>query len=231
MQKIVAEESIARFVVKPRLRRAYSRIYSKLIVDYQPVSGGRMMNQQKTFLILAAVIFCLGSGLALADDHMALAGERLSKTCASCHGTAGASPGKLIPIIGGQKSAYIATVLSEFAADKRPGSVMSNLAKGYSGEEQKQIAAYFSAQDWVNTEHAPPMTGPPALIKSCQGCHAKNGEGQGSFPRLAGQHPEYLFEALGEYKKGERTAGTMMLIKGIDESNLKDLANYYSALR
>ena len=68
-------------------------------------------------------------------------------------------------------------------------------------------------------------------MKSCQGCHGRDGRGQGNFPRLAGQHPEYLLEALLEYKTGERKAGTMMLVKGIDEGTLKKIADYYSALK
>lgn len=190
-----------------------------------------MKNPRKILLILLLLCFCPGPALLLASDDMAQAGEQLSKTCASCHGTDGASPGKLIPIIGGQKAAYLTTVMNEFAADKRPGSVMLNLAKGYSADEQKQMGTFFAAKPWVVSKHAPVMSGDAALVKSCQGCHAKNGQGMGSFPRLAGQHPEYLYEALLEYKKGERKAGTMMLVKGIDESLLIKIADYYSALK
>ena len=189
-----------------------------------------MENPRKTLLVLLLVYFCF-VGSAFADGHMALAGERLSKTCASCHGTDGASPGKLIPIIGGQKAGYLTTAMQEFAAEKRPGSVMANLAKGYSVDEQKQIAAFFGAKPWVNTPHASTAGGDASLVKSCQGCHGRDGRGQGNFPRLAGQHPEYLLEALLEYKTGERKAGTMMLVKGIDEGTLKKIADYYSALK
>ena len=43
-------------------------------------------------------VYAIGSvGIATASE-----GFRLSQTCAGCHGTAGASPGTTIPIIGGQ---------------------------------------------------------------------------------------------------------------------------------
>lgn len=185
----------------------------------------------KHLALVLLIFFGLEMGPAAADEMLVAAGERLGKTCAGCHGTDGASPGKLIPIIGGQKPGYIAKVLGEFAAEKRPGTAMLKLAKGFSAEEHKQIAAFFASKPWVNTPHAAASGGDAELVKRCQGCHGKNGEGRGSFPRLAGQHPEYLFQALMEYKQGERTAGTMKLVKGSDEATLKKMADYYASLK
>ncbi|SHI60372.1 cytochrome subunit of sulfide dehydrogenase [Malonomonas rubra DSM 5091] len=190
------------------------------------------MTLQQKFLCCSIVIFSLAlAGVVFAAGNQPLPGERLSKTCASCHGTDGASPGKLIPIIGGQKKGYLQTVMKEYASGVRPGSVMANLAKGYDAKEQKQIAEFFFTKPWVNTPHAAASTAKATLVKSCQGCHGKNGEGKGNFPRIGGQHPEYLLEALLEYKNGERKAGTMMLVKGIDEATLKQMADYYSSLK
>lgn len=190
-----------------------------------------MKKQLILFIVLITFFVCSGLGLVFADGNMQMPGERLGKTCASCHGTDGASPGKLIPIIGGQKAPYVASVMKEFAADQRPGSVMSNLAKGYSADEAKQLADFFASKPWINTKHASAMSGASTSVASCQGCHAKNGQGLGSFPRLAGQHPEYLIEALLEYKNGERKAGTMMLVKQMAEDDLKKIADYYSTLK
>ena len=190
-----------------------------------------MMVSRKVILCCCVITVLFGASLVLADGHEPLPGERLGKTCASCHGTDGASPGQLIPIIGGQKQGYLATAMKEFAADERPGSVMANLAKGYTAEEQKLIAEFFAAKPWVNTPHAAAGTEPATLVKSCQGCHGKNGEGRGSFPRLAGQAPEYLLEALLEYQQGERKAMTMALVKKLDAATLKKMADYYSALK
>ncbi len=189
------------------------------------------MKNLQNILLLFSLICVSVVGPVFADGHLAAAGERLSKTCASCHGTDGAAPGKLIPIIGGQVAPYLDTALQEFAAGERPGSVMANLAKGYDADEQKQIAAFFAAKPWVNTPHAPAISVDESELKSCQGCHGKAGQGQGIFPRLAGQHPEYLLEALLEYKKGERKAATMMLVRGVDEGKLKVFADNYAAMK
>ncbi|MBN2792181.1 MAG: c-type cytochrome, partial [Desulfuromonadales bacterium] len=151
--------------------------------------------------------------------------------CAGCHGTDGASPGQIIPIIGGQLEKYLEKTLVEFSADKRPGDVMRNLAKGYSADEQKQLAAYFAAQPWVMTPHAADSSADASLVVSCKGCHGANGEGRSSFPRLAGQHPDYLYQALMEYKQGERTSGLMKLVQKLDDGTLQQMADYYSSLK
>lgn len=185
---------------------------------------------RKTFFILLMCVV-LAAGVCFANGQAALEGERLSKTCAGCHGTDGASPGKMIPVIGGQVEKYLQTALVEFAADKRPGDAMRNLSKGYSAEEQKQIAAYFAAKPWVNTPHAVDSSADAGLVTSCKGCHGSQGEGRGSFPRIAGQHPDYLYQALMEYKQGGRASGMMRLVEKIDDATLKQMADYYSSLK
>ena len=187
--------------------------------------------RKKCGLLWGLLVLALFSGQVFADGHLPMKGERLSRTCAGCHGTAGASPGVLIPIIGGQLQGYTAKALQGFVSEDRPGSVMLKLAKGYSAEEQQQIAEYFSAQPWVNTKHATKATLTVDLTKSCQGCHGKKGEGKGNFPRIAGQHPEYLFQALVEYKKGERKDSLMMLTRKMDEATLQQLATGYAAIK
>ena len=181
---------------------------------------------QKTFCILLMLI-AFGLGTAFADEQ----GERLSRTCAGCHGTDGASPGTMIPVIGGQIEKYLQKTLAEFSTDKRPGDVMKNLSKGYSAEEQKLIATFFTDKPWVNTPHAAESKADASLVSSCKGCHGSQGEGRGSFPRVAGQHPDYLYQALVEYKQGARSSSLMKSVKKLDDATLKQMADYYSALK
>lgn len=182
-------------------------------------------------LVFIMFIIMLVPCLATATDHQPLPGERLSLTCAGCHGTAGAAPGNMIPIIGGQLAGYTAKVLKGFAEDSRPGTVMLNLAKGYTVEEQQQIAEYFAAQPWVNTTNTYDIPRDDNLTRSCRGCHGKNGEGLGNFPRIGGQHPEYLLQALQEYQQGTRKDSMMLLVKGMDDVTLKALADNFAAMK
>ena len=183
------------------------------------------MYQKSFFMLLILISF--GLGTAIADEQ----GERLSRSCAGCHGTDGASPGTMIPVIGGQMEKYLQKALVEFSTDKRPGDVMRNLSKGYSVDEQKLIADSFAGKPWVNTSHATESKADASLVSKCKGCHGSQGEGRGSFPRVAGQHPDYLYLALVEYKQGARSSRLMKSVKKLDDATLKQMAEYYSTLK
>ena len=65
-------------------------------------------------------------------------------TCANCHGTDGRSPG-LIPSIAGQPKDRLLQRLQDFKAGIDPrATVMTRLMKGYSEEELRELAGYFS---------------------------------------------------------------------------------------
>lgn len=66
----------------------------------------------------------------------------LAAPCAGCHGTDGKSPGS-IPSLFGRSPSYIANAMNEYKNDKRPGSVMNRIAKGYSNEEIQLLSNYF----------------------------------------------------------------------------------------
>lgn len=67
----------------------------------------------------------------------------LANSCAGCHGTDGKSPGS-IPSIAGKSSAFIEEALKGFRDGSRPSTVMGRHARGYSDEEIKLIADFFS---------------------------------------------------------------------------------------
>ena len=69
-------------------------------------------------------------------------GTLLSMSCAACHGTDGKSPGAM-PSLYGKSSKYIETSLLNFLHEKREGTVMNRIAKGYTEKEIKLIADHF----------------------------------------------------------------------------------------
>jgi sulfide dehydrogenase cytochrome subunit len=87
--------------------------------------------------------------LLLAAAHAQAAGptraDLLVGSCFGCHGSEGHSPGA-IPSIAGKSPEFIEQALRGFRAGARPGTVMSRHATGYSDEEIRLIANYFSAQ-------------------------------------------------------------------------------------
>ncbi len=66
---------------------------------------------------------------------------------------------------------------------------------------------------------------------SCAGCHGENGNSaMPAFPKLAGQHQDYLYKQLLAFKKGERNSPMMgPLATGLDEKSMEEIAAYYSA--
>lgn len=64
----------------------------------------------------------------------------------------------------------------------------------------------------------------------CAGCHGADGNStMPMFPKLAGQHPDYLYHALLMYKTGKRMNPIMQMQAGVlSEQDMMDLAAYYS---
>ena len=72
-------------------------------------------------------------------------GMVLALSCASCHGTNGASPGS-IPRIQGRSAEYIEKAMLQFKAGERSATVMNRIAKGYTDKEIKLLSAYLGNQ-------------------------------------------------------------------------------------
>ena len=69
--------------------------------------------------------------------------------------------------------------------------------------------------------------------KACAACHGENGVSQApDFPKLAGQHEDYLVRSLTEYKSGARKNAIMAAqVANLKREDIADLAAYYSSLQ
>ena len=66
----------------------------------------------------------------------------------------------------------------------------------------------------------------------CAACHGEDGNKplQPDYPLLAGQHSDYLFKALRDYKSGARKNAVMQAqVQNLTRRDLKDLAEYFAA--
>ena len=59
------------------------------------------------------------------------AGEMLAQSCFACHGSKGASLAAPIPIIGGQREAYLNGALRAFRDGSRPSTIMGSCTLGF----------------------------------------------------------------------------------------------------
>lgn len=98
----------------------------------------------------AAVLLLVLAGL---DASSAFAAEPdrearvWASSCAACHGTDGRTVGTEVPGLAGRDAAQLYRALSEFRGGQRPAAtVMHQHAKGYTDEQLRRIAEYFSRQ-------------------------------------------------------------------------------------
>lgn len=67
--------------------------------------------------------------------------------------------------------------------------------------------------------------------KVCAACHGENGiSAVAAFPKLAGQHYDYLARALSDYKRGVRKNAIMApQAANLSQRDIDDLAAYFSS--
>jgi cytochrome c553 len=68
-----------------------------------------------------------------------------------------------------------------------------------------------------------------AKSTTCAGCHGPDGNSPSPmFPKLAGQHPDYLEQALKSYKSGKRKNAIMNgQAANLSEQDMADLAEFF----
>jgi cytochrome c553 len=186
-----------------------------------------LLRQAFTFSLF---LTCYGMMQASANELSAV--EQKASTCFVCHGDKGKSSDPQWPSLAAQQSVYIVNQLSAFKSGERVNPVMQAQASKLTAEDINNYGAYFAVQQ------AAKAGGDAALAQQgkdkatvCLGCHGSSGEGNGQYPRLAGQYPEYLAQQLAHYKNGTRKNGAMEAIAGnLSEDDIKALAAYFGSL-
>ena len=68
--------------------------------------------------------------------------------------------------------------------------------------------------------------------KTCASCHGATGDESldDTYPKLAGQYPEYLAKALHDYKSGRRKNAIMAgFAQGLSDEDIDDLSAYFAS--
>jgi cytochrome c553 len=92
---------------------------------------------------LTAVVLMLAASLAQAQSNTL--GRNLAATCANCHGTNGQARGDSKPLAG-VSAKKITAALADYKSGAQPAMIMHQIAKGYTDDQIKLIAAFFAAQ-------------------------------------------------------------------------------------
>ena len=77
-----------------------------------------------------------------ADPNLA---RNLAATCANCHGTNGNARGNMKPLAGVSANLIVAMV-ADYKSGELPATIMHQIAKVYTDEQIKLVAAFFAAQ-------------------------------------------------------------------------------------
>ena len=92
-------------------------------------------------MALAGLVLSATDGARAEDQRSVI----MANTCYSCHGTDGHSLGAM-PSIAGKSADYIVEALLKFRDGKKPSTVMSRIAKGFTDNEIKALAKHFAKQ-------------------------------------------------------------------------------------
>ena len=209
-----------------------------------------MLKPMKTTLATIGLMAAL-SAAAQAQDAKAgdaKAGEKKAAMCIGCHGIPGyqASFPEVykVPMISGQGEKYLATALNEYKAGTRKHPTMRSIADSLVDQDIADLAAYYAANAGQppavpDKAAAPSGLAAEALKKgNCISCHGENFNKplDPSYPKIAGQHADYLYVALKAYQTegnpnvGRANAIMAGMVKPLTHAELKALAQYISGL-
>lgn len=188
------------------------------------------------------------SGVAQEVKGDAKAGAAKAQMCMGCHSIKGYQASfpevHKVPMIAGQGVKYIQTALHAYQAGDRKHPTMRGIAASLTDKDIADLAAYYheeGAGGPAVPDQAAQGTGKVAeLLKkgNCESCHGKNLNTpiDPSYPKIAGQHADYLFVALKSYKaEGKATWGRSNGVMGgiakqFSNAELKELANFVHGL-
>jgi len=173
--------------------------------------------------------------------------ERAIHVCNACHGEDGNSRMPAFPKLAGQPAFYLAEQLRAFRsqtrADASPQAYMWGISALLDERTIAGLADYYAAQT--------PLAGKPGQaalmekgrrifsegiparkVMACTQCHGENGEGASVFPRIAGQHAEYIVRQLNEFSTKLRPHGVIMaerVVKYMAPEEMRAVAAYLQA--
>ena len=207
------------------------------------------MTKLFTAIFAVAVSFATGSASAQTIQGDAKAGLAINAMCIGCHGIQGyqASFPEVykVPMISGQNAKYIEAALNAYKKGERKHPSMRAIAETLTEKNMADLAAYYSDHGVVQKVSATRTAKTPSpeiaalLTKAnCASCHgaAYSNPIDPSYPKIAGQHADYLFVALKAYKLennpkvGRANAIMASMAKQYTNAELKALSGYLSTL-
>ncbi|HTD12733.1 MAG TPA: c-type cytochrome [Steroidobacteraceae bacterium] len=184
----------------------------------------------RRMVLLAGAIVLGASATGVGADEAAVAiqghAQMIAITvCGTCHGKQGNSTHPKFPRLAGQNAHYLAAQLKAFRAQTRGDPDAVGYMWGMAGELDDTtvdaLAGYYAGQKPEASsagrdaamvargreiyEHGIAAEGVPA----CGSCHGPDAHGLQEFPRLAGQHAQYILKQLASFQSNMRNVAIM----------------------
>lgn len=171
-------------------------------------------------------------------------GQAIAVTCGACHTNDGTRGLPTYPILQGQHPEYLVKQLTEFKANKRVNPIMNGMATPLTEADMKNVAAFYASKKPVAGaaknkdtvalgEHIYRGGIADRKVPACAGCHGPSGAGiPVQYPRLGGQHAEYVEAQLTAFRSGARTNSPQMMdIAGrMSDAEIKAVSDYVAGL-
>jgi cytochrome c553 len=182
-------------------------------------------------------------------------GKGVAETvCAACHHADGNSVDPTYPKLAGQGARYLYRQLIAFKAQghRRASGVMGAIAVNLTDSQMRDVAAYFAGKLARDTGTASAPAGPRLLargqsiyrqgiarapaVPACASCHALDGNGLApEFPRLAGQHEQYLVKQLVEFRSDRRDSNPNRMMAQVahklSDRDIQAVAGYIARMQ
>ncbi len=196
--------------------------------------------------LIVGLVLAVGlTGLAYAQGD-AQAGKSKATVCAGCHGADGNSAAGQFPKLAGQNEKYLLKQLHDIKGGKRKVLPMTGILDNMSDQDLQDLAAYFSSQTTTIGQADPKLAKAAAPlyrggdlannVPACAACHGPKGLGNNpaAYPRLSGQHPEYIETQLKNFRSGARNNDPNAMMRTIasklTDTQIKALSQYVYGL-
>lgn len=206
----------------------------------------------RSLCCFAAAIFTAVTARAAEPAAAAMAPPDAAKgqvistnVCAACHTNDGSRGSPANPILQGQHPEYLVKELAEFKERKRVNAIMNAMAATLSETDMRNVAAFYAgkqpkpgfakSRDLVTLGEKIYRGGvADRSIPACSGCHGPSGAGiPAQYPRLAGQHGDYVEAQLVAFRGGVRQNNAAMsgVAAKLNDREIKALSDYVAGLR
>ena len=199
----------------------------------------------KKIIFILIVLWC-GIGVAFSKGNVN-AGQTKVGTCSVCHGINGISLIPRYPNLAGQWERYLIKQITEIKTGDRIVSDMTPFVKDLNAKDIENISAFYASQSAAYGVADPKLVelgeqlyrfGKQDVgIPPCSACHSPTGKGNSlaGFPRISGQHAQYIAKQLRNFREGDRhndgSKIMRMIVERLNNTEVDALASYISGLR